>query len=77
MGEVLDDMRINREIDREGKRLQQLAKKDGEIERLQGYLVRIIQVRGGHGMFERKEALDEMARLAGEALTSPGSDGDA
>lgn len=41
-----------------------------EIERLRSYLTRIIQVRGGAGMFEGKEALDEMARLAGEALAS-------
>jgi len=31
---------------------------------------RIIRVRAGDGMFEGREALDEMARLAGEALAA-------
>lgn len=44
--------------------------KVSEIVRLHVYLTRIIQVRGGAGMLQGAEALDEMARLAGEALAS-------
>ncbi len=40
------------------------------VDELVAALEHIIQVRGGIGMFEGKEALDEMARLAGDALAS-------
>lgn len=53
----------------------QLAEARAENERKDGYFTRIIQVRGGAGMLQGTEALDEVARLAGQALSESDHEG--
>ena len=53
-----------------GRLADALERQQAVVEAARKKFERIIQVRAGHGMLEGREALDEMARLAGEALAA-------